>query len=329
LFSYQPPFNLLAFILLKPASYILTPRALHSANVFLIRLTVGLAFFSSNILYLPYRRFVQSFPILIVISLYERKRAFGGPFTRSRAAAHSIYNSLPRRIKSVPILEAIVGHDSEDLYEAIFEVENDTQNWGLFWDSDEELTPMLRSRTVSEIVVPPFLSGNGNGAGGSGNGAESSAMKPPSGGRRSASRGSTSRRRPPPPPEQQQQQQQSESSPRKRKTSSVVAGGGGVPLALSTTGLTYSNSSHSAIKEPMSPLVRLFSPRQVPVPVPVVSPATPDLAPLEAGMRKMETMLEEIKGLPVKKLKDEMKELQVGGLIDCNPSLFLGDVAHV
>ena len=54
LFSYQPPFNLLAFILLKPASYILTPRALHSANVFLIRLTVGLAFFSSNILYLPY-----------------------------------------------------------------------------------------------------------------------------------------------------------------------------------------------------------------------------------------------------------------------------------
>jgi hypothetical protein len=42
LFSYQPPFNLLAFIILWPASFILSPRTLHSWNVFLIKLTVGL-----------------------------------------------------------------------------------------------------------------------------------------------------------------------------------------------------------------------------------------------------------------------------------------------
>lgn len=40
LFSYQPPFNLLAFAILWPASLVLSPRSLHTANVFLIRLTV-------------------------------------------------------------------------------------------------------------------------------------------------------------------------------------------------------------------------------------------------------------------------------------------------
>lgn len=41
LFSYQPPFNILAFLLLAPLSLIASPRTLHSVNVFLIRLTVG------------------------------------------------------------------------------------------------------------------------------------------------------------------------------------------------------------------------------------------------------------------------------------------------
>jgi len=41
LFSYQPPFNLLAFIVLWPLSYVLSPRKLHSANVFMIKLTVS------------------------------------------------------------------------------------------------------------------------------------------------------------------------------------------------------------------------------------------------------------------------------------------------
>ena len=41
LFSYQPPFNLLAFLVLWPLSYVLSPRKLHSANVFMIKLTVS------------------------------------------------------------------------------------------------------------------------------------------------------------------------------------------------------------------------------------------------------------------------------------------------
>ena len=40
LFSYQPPFNLLALAVLWPLSFVVSPRTLHSANVFLIKLTV-------------------------------------------------------------------------------------------------------------------------------------------------------------------------------------------------------------------------------------------------------------------------------------------------
>lgn len=37
LFSYQPPLNLLALVIMFPASYILTPRWFHKVNVFMIR----------------------------------------------------------------------------------------------------------------------------------------------------------------------------------------------------------------------------------------------------------------------------------------------------
>jgi len=41
LFSYHPPFNLVAFLVLWPLSCVLSPRKLHSANVFMIKLTVS------------------------------------------------------------------------------------------------------------------------------------------------------------------------------------------------------------------------------------------------------------------------------------------------
>lgn len=40
LYSYQPPFNLVAYIILLPMSFILSPRSLHTVNVFLIKVTV-------------------------------------------------------------------------------------------------------------------------------------------------------------------------------------------------------------------------------------------------------------------------------------------------
>ncbi|KAJ3778190.1 hypothetical protein FB446DRAFT_714626 [Lentinula raphanica] len=50
---HSPPFNILAFLILKPASWIVSPRALHPLNVLLINK-------------------LTCFPILLVIGIYER-----------------------------------------------------------------------------------------------------------------------------------------------------------------------------------------------------------------------------------------------------------------
>lgn len=41
-FSYLPPLNLVAFIVLTPLSWVASPRTLHRINVFGIRLTVSI-----------------------------------------------------------------------------------------------------------------------------------------------------------------------------------------------------------------------------------------------------------------------------------------------
>ncbi|EAU85471.1 hypothetical protein CC1G_06372 [Coprinopsis cinerea okayama7 len=129
LFSYQPPFNLLAFLLLKPSSFFLTPRQLHTFNVFLIRVT--------------------SLPQLIVIALYERYLA-SGFYTSSGApsigklreafkdVAQGFYNSLPRHLRHMPLVEAVVGSVESELWEAIFEVCEDDEVVGDLWSSEEE-----------------------------------------------------------------------------------------------------------------------------------------------------------------------------------------------
>ncbi|KAJ7227072.1 receptor-activated Ca2+-permeable cation channel [Mycena pura] len=133
LFSYQPPFNLLAFAVLKPASYFVTPRTLHSMNVLLIKLT--------------------SFPILIVIGIYERYLAVGQTLRESsRDAAHTLFNSLPRQIKNNLLIEAIVGSTSSNLHEAIFDIDAPIGS-GLFDESDDEDFPQLRSMISRESMA--------------------------------------------------------------------------------------------------------------------------------------------------------------------------------
>ena len=53
LFAYQPPFNLLALLVLFPMRYILSPRWFHKVNITMTR--------------------VLNFPLLILLSLYERR----------------------------------------------------------------------------------------------------------------------------------------------------------------------------------------------------------------------------------------------------------------
>ncbi|KAG1747063.1 uncharacterized protein EDB91DRAFT_1116028 [Suillus paluster] len=235
LFSYQPPFNVLAFIILKPASYILSPRSLHSANVFLIRLT--------------------SFPVLIAIAIYERHVASEQRLRESgKGAAHSLYHSIPRHIKNMPFVDYFVGSKSADLYEAIFEVE-DSRDFGLFDDSEEDESKM---KTGSSSV---------------------SAL------RRRNSLISLSKK------------SQSQ-PPRTRKVSALP------PLSepSSTGKILHLNTS--------TQITRLYSQRlNLPLSAPPASEIA-DVDRLDSSIKRIEVLLEDCRDLPVRKLKDEMKELQ-------------------
>ncbi|CAK5268564.1 unnamed protein product [Mycena citricolor] len=228
LFSYQPPFNVLALAVLKPTSYFVSPRTLHSLNVFLIKVT--------------------SFWILVPIGLYERYLADGQYLRQSsRDAAHNLFNSLPRQVKNMPIIEAIVGSTSSNLYDAIFALDADVSP-DLFHDSDDE-RPQLRSVASRETL--PSLRHRAS----------------------FTSLGATSRQLSPTP------------SPRKRVVSAIAT--------LDTASAEISTGNRS-------PLARFFA---------HVDPPSP-AAPVEASVRRMETIIDDLRDLPVSRLKDEMRELQ-------------------
>ncbi|KAJ3778195.1 receptor-activated Ca2+-permeable cation channel [Lentinula raphanica] len=239
LFSYQPPFNILAFLILKPASWIVSPRALHSLNVLLIKLT--------------------SFPILLVIGIYERYLAHGRALRESgRGAAHSLFNSLPRQIKNIPIVEALVGSTSADIYEAIFDVEAENDS-GLFNDSDDEDVPALRSFQVNDSIP-------------------GSPTRTPGRKRLTSLAPSTSALRDPSPLP----------SPRLRPVSN---------LELSSSGEVPSPQSKS-------PLARLF------VRTPSDNPNSATAGSMEASLKRFEGLVEEMKSVPLQRMREEVKELQ-------------------
>ncbi|KDQ56997.1 hypothetical protein JAAARDRAFT_35597 [Jaapia argillacea MUCL 33604] len=248
LFSYQPPFNLMALVILWPSSFVLSPRALHTFNVFLIRLT--------------------SFPVLIVIQLYERWFAVGKGFRETgKGAAQSLYHSLPRRIKNVPILDAIMGSSAGDVYDAIFDIECAPDEFDdLFQESDDE-RPALRSFTSREGLRPQRP------------------LSPLSGKRRPSPSKSPMRDGGPSPG----------NSPRPRR-----------PVLPQ---IEPFNSTEIPSLGKASPLAKLFTPRrQQTLSQPDFNAASS--ATNDARMKRMEAMLEDIRELPVQKLKDEMKELQ-------------------
>ncbi|KAG1821906.1 uncharacterized protein BJ212DRAFT_1334451 [Suillus subaureus] len=248
LFSYQPPFNILAFIILKPASYFLSPRSLHSANVFLIRLT--------------------SFPALIAIAMYERLLASEQRLRESgKGAACSLYHSIPRHIKNMPFVDYFIGSKSADLYEAIFEVE-DSREFDLFDAEEDEssLRSPLASTTRHEDSGSPSL-------------------LEPRRHERSASLSMKSQSQP----------------PRSRKVSALP------PLSESSgTGkILHLNTS--------TPVTKLFSQRfnhpSSASPVEML-PDVMTMDKLDSSVKRIEALFEDCRELPIRKLKDEMKELQ-------------------
>ncbi|KIJ66723.1 hypothetical protein HYDPIDRAFT_85148 [Hydnomerulius pinastri MD-312] len=242
LFSYQPPFNVLAFFILKPASYLLSPRALHSANVFLIKLT--------------------SFPILIAIAIYERQLASGQKMRESgRDAAQSFYQSLPRQIKTMPLVEYLVGSKVTDLYDVIFEVE-DSRDFNLFHESDHEDEGLLSPVVTSVFPASPM-------------------SQSPS--RRLATLSDG---------------QQTSPSPRRRKVSTLT------PLE------EISSNAKVLSLDTTTPLTRLFSRPKSAIPTANVDNLASVSNDTEGNLQRLQVLLEECRELPVRRLKDEMKELQ-------------------
>lgn len=104
LFSYLPPLNLIAFLIMFPASYVLSPRWFHKINVTAIRLT--------------------SFPILLAIAFYERQIApsRNSPTFLDRATqvAFRMVESMPRRLKRFSLFEGFAGPAAD--IDAIFDI---------------------------------------------------------------------------------------------------------------------------------------------------------------------------------------------------------------
>ncbi|KAF7370601.1 hypothetical protein MSAN_00692800 [Mycena sanguinolenta] len=106
LFSYQPPINLVAVCIMLPASYFLSPRWFHKVNVFMIRLT--------------------SFPILLLISLYERQAKKSGTtniYDTLTVVTERMLETLPRRFKLLNFFEGLAGSDSD--IDIVFEIEDE------------------------------------------------------------------------------------------------------------------------------------------------------------------------------------------------------------
>ncbi|KZT73077.1 hypothetical protein DAEQUDRAFT_684684 [Daedalea quercina L-15889] len=274
LFSYQPPFNLLAFAILWPMSFVVSPRKLHSANVLLIKLT--------------------SFPFLVIIGIYERYLAQRQTW-RDGSFDQSFYSRLARNIKKIPLFD-LLGSSSTDVYDAIFDVE--VHETSLFDDSDDErqrehiFGPTSGGAPISfpsRDSLRPLPSPT-----------RPSTTRPPSG-------------HPEPETPRQNRRTSLSRSPAMGRSRSAREGVSPSvsprPRKITLPAIVGSSSGEMQTTGPRSPLSRLYSTRAngSASQVERVSSAA---AGMDASIRKLEAMIEDVRGLPVNKLKDEMKELQ-------------------
>ncbi|KAJ6581498.1 hypothetical protein B0H19DRAFT_509083 [Mycena capillaripes] len=137
LFSYQPPVNLIALCVMLPASYILSPRWFHKVNVFMIRIT--------------------SFPILLMISLYERQAKKNGTsniYETLTVVTERMLETLPRRFKLLNFFEGLAGSDSD--IDTVFEIEDELMESALATDeiSTNGDALKLRQRRMSPYSSP-------------------------------------------------------------------------------------------------------------------------------------------------------------------------------
>lgn len=286
LFSYQLPFNILAFLLLSPLSWCVSPRTLHGVNVFLIKVTVRSlrVLCKPSDLTEPQRS--QSFPILIVIGIYERHFAPGRRFVeQSKDKIAEIYHALPRQLRSVPLLEALMGNNGRNLMEAIFLVDLPPEEVGNLFP-EEFKTPNLSRRTSRMSVAG--MEGN---------------LEVPQSPTSVTTRGTGYATR----VQSQAPSRRGLSRPPPVNTSNAA---NFAAAALAPPADQDAPIHHDVFD---SPLVRLMSGRSA---AHRPSDANVNWEEAVASLKKVETLLEAVKETPVVKLRDDIKELQVRLFVD-------------
>ncbi|KAH7105755.1 hypothetical protein BKA62DRAFT_826183 [Auriculariales sp. MPI-PUGE-AT-0066] len=133
LFSYLPPINIVALGFLVPISYILSPRWLHKVNVAFIR--------------------IANLPILLFIAFYERQAmdmSSVGFYETVTTTAERIYDSLPRRIKRLTLVEGLVGGGPD--IDAVFEIEEELESEDAARTS-KHLSPTQRAQQATSVIL--------------------------------------------------------------------------------------------------------------------------------------------------------------------------------
>lgn len=216
-----------------------------------------------------------------MIGVYERHFAPGRRFVeKSKDKIAEIYHTLPRQLRSVPLLEALMGNNGANLMEAIFDVDLPPDEIGYLFP-EEANSPAL-SRRTSRMSV----------AGADGN------LEVPQSPMSCATRrsgGSAMR---------QSQAPSRRGASRPRPTN-----------VLNTANLAAAAPAPPAdqdapIQHEMfdSPLVRLISGRSA---APKHPDANVNWEEAIASLKKVEKLLEVVKETPVVKLREDIKELQV------------------
>ncbi|KAG8904106.1 hypothetical protein FRB99_002225 [Tulasnella sp. 403] len=106
-FSYQPPLNILAFIVMVPLSYCLSPRWFHKVNVFMIRVT--------------------AFPVLICIAVYERQKMIYETTTMWETVSSMIevaFDKIPKRFRYLTVVETLTTGSGDEI-DTMFRLEEE------------------------------------------------------------------------------------------------------------------------------------------------------------------------------------------------------------
>ena len=205
-----------------------------------------------------------------------------------RESGSGFYHSFSRGVKHVPFLESLVGSSTADLYDAIFDVDA-SQAYELFDSDDEDQhdQPALATAVSRDSLRPPT----------------------PTSRRHTAGNRSPLRN----------QRTASPRAPRSPTHRGRYGSPGASPVQHSTALpdlVEPYNSAEIQTVGPRSPLSQLFTGRGA-LGRRTVSASHERLAPpvsppaTESVVKKMEGLVDEIRRLPVNKLKEEIKELQV------------------